>query len=565
MLTYATTCPVLPHASSPPTNLVSAMFRPLLLLALGAVLTAADSSTTIVIDGSSTVYPITVAIGEQYAAKTPNLGIEVLCSGSSAGFRRLASGEVPISGASRPIKADELAKAAKAGIEVIELPVAYDGLSVVVNKHNTFIDHLTVAELKKIWEPDSKLKSWRQVRASFPDLPINLYGPGKDSGTFDYFTEVIVGTARASREDFTASEDDNDLVQGVVRNRGSLGYFGMAYLHENEAMLKAVAIDSGKGPVMPSVETVANGTYAPLSRPLFLYVNKAALARSEVRLFIEAYLNVVAGIAPQVGYVPLSPRTYELVRARLAAGTSGTIYTKGREGARLDELLMAQAVAKAPVKETPKEPVKPTTATVAAPVVVPAAVVVAAAPAATPVVKEAVVKEPSTPTVAAAAPIAVAAPLAVRAPAPAIDARRMDHLRNRAIQFARLTLDDAASLPEIQTRIEELRQLAAGMAGTTTSGTIVLPEDQAGFVALVDRLNLTSDGRSLLDESALARLKQSLSRLTDADTRRAVALALLQPGPDHLPRFTAAVSAANGGQADVDAVLCYARGGFVLR
>jgi phosphate transport system substrate-binding protein len=538
------------------------MFRPLLLLALGAVLTAADSSTTIIIDGSSTVYPITVAIGEQYAAKTPNLGIEVLCSGSSAGFRRLVSGEVPISGASRPIKADELAKAVKAGIEVIELPVAYDGLSVVVNKHNTFIDHLTVAELKKIWEPESKLKSWRQVRASFPDLPINLYGPGKDSGTFDYFTEVIVGTARASREDFTASEDDNDLVQGVVRNRGSLGYFGMAYLHENEAMLKAVAIDSGKGPVMPSVETVANGTYAPLSRPLFIYINKAALARSEVRLFIEAYLNVVAGIAPQVGYVPLSPRTYELVRARLAAGTSGTIYTKGREGARLDELLLAQAVAKEPVKEAVKAPAKPATASTtaapapaaAAPVLVPAAAVVAVAPAAKPVVKETAVKETLAPVAAAA-----------RAPAAPLDARRMDHLRNRAIQFARLTLDDAASLSEIQTRIEELRQLAAGMAGTTSASTVVLPDDQAGFVALIERLNLTSDGRSLLDESALARLKQTLSRLTDADTRRALALALLQPGPDHLPRFTAAVSAANGGQADVDAVLCYARGGFVLR
>jgi len=560
------------------------MFRHVLLLVLGAVLAAADSSTTIVIDGSSTVYPITVAIGERYASQTPNVGIEVLCSGSTAGFRRLVSGEVPISGASRPIKADELAKAAKAGIEVIELPVAFDGLSVVVNKHNTFVDFLTVAELKKMWEPDSTVKSWRQVRASFPDVPIVLYGAGKDSGTFDYFTEVIVGTSRASREDYTASEDDNDLVQGVVRNRGSLGYFGMSYFHENEALLKAVPIDSGKGPVLPSMETVANGTYRPLSRPLFIYVNKAALGRSEVRKFIEAYLAMASNIAPQVGYVPFPQRTYDLVSARLAAGTSGSIYTNAREGARLDELLMAQTVAKAPTKDAAKPPVAstpvastpvastakepqaapaapaantpPAKTPVAAAVVVPVAV--APAPAGKPAAKEPVTKEPVT-----QAPVTVLRTPA--APATPIDARRMDHLRDRAIQFARLTLDESANLNDLQARIEELRQLAAGMAGNTTAGTLTLPEDQAGFVALIERLNLTSDGRALLDEPALARLKQTLSAITDADTKRALALALLQPGPEQLPRFTAAISAANGGQADVDAVLCYARGGFTLR
>lgn len=541
----------------PPPAPVSSMYRPLLLLVLGAALTAAESSasTTIVIDGSSTVYPITVAIGERYASQTPNVGIEVLCSGSTAGFRRLVSGEVPISGASRPIKADELAKAAKAGIEVVELPVAYDGLSVVVNKNNTFVDHLTVAELKKLWEPDSKVNSWRQIRASFPDLPIALYGAGKDSGTFDYFTEVIVGTTRASREDYTASEDDNDLVQGVVRNRGSLGYFGMSYLHENEGLLKAVPIDGGNGPVMPSMETVANGTYTPLSRPLFIYVNKAALARRDVRLFIEAYIAMAPGIAPQVGYVPFSQRTYELVTARLAAGTSGSIYTNGREGSGLDELLMAQSVAKIAGKEPAAAPTATAIANTlkeAAPAAAKPATTVAttaAIPAGRPAAKE---------SVAAAQPV-------IRTPAAPIDAQRMDHLRDRAIRFARLTLDDATSLAEIQARIEELRLVAAGMAGTPSTSATALPEDQAGFVALVGRLNLTSDGRTLLDDAALARLKQTLSRITDADTRRALALALLQPGPDQLPRFTAAVSAANGGQADVDAVLCYARGGFVLR
>lgn len=563
-LSRAVTCPVLPHASFPPHPPVFCMYRHLLLVALTTAFVAAAESaaTTIVVDGSSTVYPITVAIGERYASQTPNLGIEVLCSGTTAGFRRLVSGEVPISGASRPIKADELAKAAKAGIEVVELPVAYDGLSVVVNKNNTFVDHLTVAELKKIWEPDSKVKSWRQVRASFPDLPISLFGAGKDSGTFDYFTEVIVGTTRASREDYTASEDDNDLVQGVVRNRGSLGYFGMSYLHENEALLKAVPIDGGKGPVMPSMETVANSTYTPLSRPLFIYVNKAALARRDVRLFVEAYLAMVPGIAPQVGYVPFSQRTYDLVKARLAAGTSGTIYTKGKEGVRLDELLMAQSVAKEPVAGAGKEPAKPTAtsakeapATAKAPVTNAASAPVAAVPVAVALPKPAtaVTKEP------------IGTQAVTRMPAVPPDARRLDHLRDRAIQFARLTLDDATSLSEIQARIEELRLVAAGMAGTSSISATALPEDQAGFVALVERLNLTSDGRTLLDDAALARLKQTLSRITDADTRRALALALLQPGPDQLPRFTAAMSAANGGQPDVDAVLCYARGGFVLR
>lgn len=551
------------------------MFRPLLLLTLGLALTAVErtTQTTIVVDGSSTVYPITVAIGERYAAQNHTAGIEVLCSGSSAGFRRLVAGEVPIVGASRPIKADELAKATKTGIEVVELPVAYDGLSVVVNKHNTFVDHLSVAELKRIWEPSSTVKSWKEVRANFPDVPITLFGAGKDSGTFDYFTEVIVGTARASREDYTASEDDNDLVQGVVRNRGALGYFGMAYLHENEALLKAVPIDSGKGAVRPSVETVANGTYRPLSRPLFLYVNKAALARPEVRQFIEAYIAMAPSIAPQVGYVAFDQRTYELVGARLAAGTSGSIYTNARDGARLDELLMAQSVAKAPAaaveaKAAPKAAASFVAAT-------PATTVVKEAPVAAPAVSATTVKEsPSS----AAKPAALDAPASAASPIPAVpvsaaapairattpDVRRLDHLRDRAIRFARLTLDDGASVTEIQARIEELRVLAGNLGGAATSA-ISVPDDQAGFIALVERLNLTSDGRTLLDEAELARFKQILSRITDAEVRRTVAIALLQPGPEQLPGFTAAISSANGGQADIDAVLCYARGGFVLR
>jgi phosphate transport system substrate-binding protein len=539
------------------------MLRCLLLLIVCLPLVAAErpSSATIVIDGSSTVYPITVAIGERYATQNTNVGIEVLCSGSTAGFRRLVGGEVPIAGASRPIKADELAKATKAGIEVVELPVAFDGLSVVVNKQNTFVDHLTVAELKKIWEPDSTVKSWRQVRASFPDVPIALFGPGRDSGTLDYFTEVIVGTARASRGDYTASEDDNDLVQGVVRNRGGLGYFGMAYLHENETLLKGVPIDAGKGPVSPTIETVANGTYRPLSRPLFLYANKAALARSEVRQFIEAYLAMVPTIAPEIGYVPFDQRTYELVVARLAAGTSGTIYANAREGARLDELLLAQSVVKpVPKPEAAKsEPTKPTAVAAPTTPATKAAAPAAAAPAAR-------TGEPAKPVArpTATPPVAPSAPVAPKPATGMPDPRQLDHLRERAIAFARLTLDDAANLGEIQARIEELRLLAAGMGAAPTSA-IVVPEDSAGYAALIERLHLTSDGRALLDEAAFTRLKGVLAAVTDAEARRTIASALLQPGPEQLPRFTTALSAANGGQADVDAVLCYARGGFTLR
>ncbi len=535
------------------------MCRTLLALAAFTVLAlpAVESAptTTIVIDGSSTVYPITVAIGERYAAQNPNIGIEVLCSGTTAGFRRLVTGEVPISGASRPIKADELAKATKAGIEIVELPVAFDGLSVVVNKHNTFVQHLTVAELKKMWEPDSTVTSWRQVRASFPDVPLALFGPGKDSGTFDFFTEVIVGTSRAARSDFTASEDDNDLVQGVVRNPGGLGYFGMSYFHENEALLRAVPIDAGKGPVAATPETVANGTYRPLSRPLFLYVNKAALARNDVRQFLEAYLKMVPSIAPQIGYVPFAARTYELVSARFTARTAGTMFAQAPEGARLDELLMAQAV----VRERAKEPAptaqakSPATSSPRPPTA--GAVVAAAVPAPAPAAPAAPVAVPQR-TASASTP--------TRTTLGSLDAQRVGLVRERALSLARVSLDESAATDELAARIEELRLLTAGLAAPATAAAPTIPDDAAGFATLIARLQLTSVGRTVLDEAALARLKAMLTGIADATLRREVATTLLQPGPELLPRFTAAISAANGGKADVDVVLCYARNGFSL-
>lgn len=538
-----------------------------LMLSLAVVHAADGHSTTIVIDGSSTVYPITVAIGERYGAQNPTATIEVLCSGTTAGFRRLIAGEVPISGASRPIKADELAKATKAGIEIIELPVAFDGISVVVNKRNTFVDALTVAELKKIWEPDSTIKNWRQVRPSFPDLPIVLFGPGKDSGTFDYFTEVIVGTARSSRSDYTGSEDDNVLVQGVERNAGALGYFGLSYFRENEALLKAVAIDGGSGPIMPATETVTNGTYRPLSRPLFLYVNKAAMARAEVRQFIEAYLKMVPSFAPQVGCVAFEPRIYEFVRQRLTALTTGSIFVGARSGAQLGELLAANHKTAEPIAAPPSAVEKKPTETVIIPLPVASQATTASSPPSSTVVKATAAKT-TTPRATAVVPTVSTSTAATiqgeRMNLKSLDAQRLDLLRARAISMARLTLEESASLDEISTRIEELRLLTTSMRKAHAPLKRPIPQDQAEFTALVERLQLTNEGRSVLSDQAFAQLKMTLVAVTDAALRHRLATALLRPGPDQLPDFTSAISEANGGRADVDAILCFARGGFII-
>ena len=524
-------------------------------------------STTAIIDGSSTVYPLTVAIAERYAGLNPSATFEVLCSGTSAGLRRLTIGEVMIAGASRPMKSDELAMAAKAGIEIIELPIAFDGLSVVMNKHNTFVDKLTVAELKRIWEPDSTIKTWKHVRPSFPDLPIELFGPGKNSGTFDYFTEVIVGKARSSRSDYTSSEEDHDLVQGVVRNKGGLGYFGMAYFHENEALLKAIPIDAGAGPVFPTPETVAAGTYQPLSRPLFLYVNKAALERTEIRKFIEYYLTAIPTMAGPVGYVPLPDKTNELVRQRLNKRTAGSVYVNASKTARLDDLLMAQTnMAEDKSAITPTKPLVPNASSGA-----PAATTVAAAVAAVPAT--------TTPVPSAKA---VAPPVAVVPPALAktaqvvpgnkpsdislahLDAQQVDYLRERSIAFARLSLDDGTTVGELNSRIEELKLLATSLTKQTKDSEQLAAGDQASFTTLISRLQLTSDGRSILKEPDFVRFKETMMAIQDPSLRRDLSQTFLRPGPDQLPLFTAALSRANGGKTDIDTILCYARGGFTI-
>ncbi|MBI4334375.1 MAG: PstS family phosphate ABC transporter substrate-binding protein [Chloroflexi bacterium] len=281
-------------------------------------------SGAIEIDGSSTVYPITEAVAEEFRKIHPQMRINVGISGTGGGFKRFVVGETQISDASRPITDSEREQARKRGVEWIELPVAYDGLSVMVNPRNTWVASLTTAELKKLWEPGSAIKRWNQLRTGWPDRTINLYGPGTDSGTFDYFTEVITGKAKASRPDYTASEDDNVLVQGIAGDPNALGYFGYAYYVENKDKLKPVAIDGGKGPVLPSEQTILGGAYTPLSRPVFIYVNRSALARPEVKEFVRFYMTEGPKLASEVGYVPLPAQVYSENLAKL-----GNLESKG--------------------------------------------------------------------------------------------------------------------------------------------------------------------------------------------------------------------------------------------
>ena len=283
---------------------------------------ASELSGTFEIDGSSTVFPVTEAVAEEFNKVQPKVRVNVGVSGTGGGFKRFTVGDTVISNASRPIKDSEAQAAADNGIEYLELRVAVDGLSVMVNPNNDFVDCLTVAALGNIWKPDSTVKTWKDINPAWPDDEIRLYGPGTDSGTFDYFTEEIVGEARASRSDYLASEDDNFLVQGIYGDRNSLGYFGYAYYSENPDKLKLVAIDNGAGCIAPTPETIEDGTYTPLSRPIFIYVNKAALDRPEVKAFVEFYMENAAELATEVGYVRLSEAEYaanlQQVRTRTA-------------------------------------------------------------------------------------------------------------------------------------------------------------------------------------------------------------------------------------------------------
>ena len=293
--------------------------------------TQARAQGTIKIDGSSTVYPITEAVAEEFQKENKAVKVTVGISGTGGGFKKFVRGEIDISDASRPILAKEMEEAKKNGIEYYELPIAFDALTVMVNPQNNAIQQITVEELKRMWEPaaQGKVTNWSQVNPNWPGSPLKLYGPGADSGTFDYFTEAIVGKAKSSRGDYTASEDDNVLVQGISGDKNALGYFGYAYYVENKSKLKALPIinpQTGKA-VSPSVETVLDGSYQPLSRPIFIYVNKKSYdGRPEVKKFVEYYLKNGADMAKEVKYVPLQEELYQKGAQRLADGKTGTIF-----------------------------------------------------------------------------------------------------------------------------------------------------------------------------------------------------------------------------------------------
>ena len=302
------------------------------------------AQSVIKIDGSSTVFPIAEAVAEEFQiSKKGKVRVTVGIAGTGGGFKRFCRGETDISNASRPILKEEMELCKTAGIKYMELPVAFDALTVVVNPQNTWVKSLTAADLKKMWEPgaQSRVTKWNQIRAEWPAQPLMLFGPGADSGTFDYFTEAVNGKAKASRGDYTASEDDNTLVQGVENNKNALGYFGYAYYIAHKDKMRAVPIVNGKGKeVGPSIEAVNDGSYQPLSRPLFVYVRDTAAARAEVQEFIKFFLTDGAELTKEVGYVPLPPQAYQLALKHFTDKKMGTVFGGIPEvGVTIDNLL----------------------------------------------------------------------------------------------------------------------------------------------------------------------------------------------------------------------------------
>jgi phosphate transport system substrate-binding protein len=305
-------------------------------------------SRSIKIDGSSTVYPITKEIVEQYkTSERETADITVDFSGTGGGFKKFCAGQTQINDASRPISTAEMAACKQAKVAYIELPIAFDAIAVAVNPQNNWLDSITVDQLNKIWSPEAenKITRWNQIEADWPARPLNLFGPGEDSGTFDYFTEAVVGRAGASRTDYFRSEDDNILVQGIKQDPNALGYFGFAYYEARPNELKALAIDSGRGPLLPSRETVEAGQYQPLTRPLFIYVNSSAVQKNPaLQEFVEFYLDRSPEIVSSVGYIPLPEEGYQLTNIHFHKGKVGTVFEgKSALNLTIGELLRKQA------------------------------------------------------------------------------------------------------------------------------------------------------------------------------------------------------------------------------
>ena len=325
-------------------------FHPLSLLCAAALLAPLAAQAQVVkIDGSSTVYPITEGVAEDFQKSKKNaIKVTVGISGTGGGFKKFCRNEIDIANASRPIQTKEMEDCKAAGIEYFELPVAFDALTVVVNPKNAFIKQLSIEELKTMWEPaaQGKITRWNQVNPAFPDAPLKLFGAGADSGTFDYFTEAVTGKSKSSRGDFTASEDDNVLVQGVSQDVNAIAFFGYAYYAENLSRLRAVPISAkgGKPAIGPSEKTVLDGSYQPLSRPIFIYVNAKSMAKPEVKEFVEYYMKESAKIAKEVKYVPLPAKAYTINLEHLAKGKKGTVFGGANEvGITIEALLAREA------------------------------------------------------------------------------------------------------------------------------------------------------------------------------------------------------------------------------
>ncbi len=313
---------------------------------------SAESQRAVIrIDGSSTVYPLSEAVAEEFRQVAPDIHVLIGVSGTGGGFKKFVRGETDINDASRPIRAIEDSLCRTNGIAYIELPIAYDAMCVLVNPQNDWVDYLTVEELRTIWAPEAqgKILYWDQIRPEWPHEELHLYGPGVESGTYDYFTKAIVGKEHASRGDYTSSEDDNVIIQGVASDRYALAFVGLAYALNNKDRVKIVPIDdsndqNGAGPILPSPETVRNGTYQPLSRPLFIYVNRQSADRSAVEQFVHFYIEHMPALAPDVGYVPLSEKAYQLVKQRFQQRITGSIF--GAHGSQVGvqvEALLEQA------------------------------------------------------------------------------------------------------------------------------------------------------------------------------------------------------------------------------
>lgn len=309
-------------------------------------ITSVNASPIVKVDGSSTVFPITEAVAEDFqTAKKGAIRVTVGISGTGGGFKKFCRNEIDVVNASRPITVAEMGACKEQGVQFIEMPIAYDALTVVVNPKNTWSKTITVEELKKIWEPAAQgtITQWNQINPAWPEKKIKLYGAGADSGTFEYFTEAIVGKAKSSRGDFTASEDDNVLVQGVASDIYALGFFGFAYYTENSKRVTAVAVDSGTGGVLPSAATVENNSYKPLSRPIFIYINAKSADKPEVDEFVKFYMGNAEKLVTEVKYFPLSKEVYHLNLEHMQKKKLGTVFKGSGVNIKLEDILKLES------------------------------------------------------------------------------------------------------------------------------------------------------------------------------------------------------------------------------